>query len=138
MRREALNWLAEAEVDLGRAERAFNNNDYALAAFMSQQACEKAFKAAYLALARSIYPRTHDLTNLYDGIRGFLSLGERIESMLAEVSQYYTIARYPNAGLERPSRSITRMQAERALEVAREVVRVAREKIGGAGSSRED
>ena len=96
MRREALNWLAEAEVDLGRAERAFSNNDYALAAFMSQQACEKAFKAAYLALARSIYPRTRDLTNLYDGIRGFLSLGYTPEELekLAEQSFFKEIRRH--------------------------------------------
>jgi len=40
--REALNWLKEAIADYKRTERAFE--DWALAAFMSQQACEKSFK----------------------------------------------------------------------------------------------
>ncbi len=42
--REALNWLKEAIADYKRTERAFEDEDWALAAFMSQQACEKSFK----------------------------------------------------------------------------------------------
>lgn len=38
---------------------------------------------------------------------------------LSELSAYYTQARYPNAGLERPSEEITADQAERSYETAR-------------------
>ncbi|MCE4611950.1 MAG: HEPN domain-containing protein [Desulfurococcales archaeon] len=129
VRREALNWFKEAKVDLSRAEKAFREGDYALSTFMSQQACEKSFKAAYLGVARRDYPRTHDLVVLYNGLKKLIRLGREVEEMLPEVSQYYTAARYPNAGLELPSESISRLQAERALRVAREVVRVVEEAL---------
>jgi len=36
---------------------------------------------------------------------------------------YYVTARYPNAGLKKPSQSFSRTQALRAIEVARSVLR---------------
>lgn len=133
VRREALNWLREAEADLRRAERAFEDGDYALTTFMSQQACEKALKASYLGLAKTIYPRTHDLVVLYRGLQNVLELPHEVVEMLPEVSQYYVVARYPNAGLEVPSESISRTQAVRALEVARSVVSVVEQRFREAG-----
>ena len=41
---------------------------------------------------------------------------------LARLSAYYTQARYPNAGIERPSEEIIREQAEEALRTAEAVV----------------
>lgn len=128
-----MNWLREAQADLRRATRAFEDGDYALSAFLSQQACEKALRAAYLALARRLYPRTHDLTVLYSELRGYLRLDEDLVELLPEVSQYYVTARYPNAGIEIPSESISRTQASRALMVARRVVSAVEESIRGAG-----
>ena len=133
VRREALNWLKEAKADLRRAARALEDGDYALAAFMSQQACEKAFKASYLALARTMYPLTHDLVVLYNGLRRYLELPQEVAELLPEVSQYYTTARYPNAGLEVPSESISRAQAVRALGVARTVVSLVEQRVREAG-----
>ena len=131
VRREAFNWLVEAEADLERARRALRDGDYALASFMAQQACEKALKAAYIGLARRQYPRTHDLVALYEGLRGLVRLPADTAEMLAEVSQYYLTARYPSAGLELPSRSIRRFQAERAIRVAEVVVREVASRIRG-------
>ncbi len=128
-----MNWLKEGLADLRRASRAFEDGDYALSVFMSQQACEKAFKAAYLALARSMYPRTHDLVVLYSGLKQLIELPMDVAELLPEVSQYYTTARYPNAGLELPSESISRTQAVRALEVARAVVSIVEQRIREAG-----
>lgn len=48
-----------------------------------------------------------------------LSLSEKA---LARLSVYYTIARYPNAGMERPSEEIPREYAEEALSIARGVL----------------
>jgi len=133
VRRGALNWLKEAQADLRRAIRALEDGDYALSVFMSQQACEKAFKASYLALARCMYPRTNDLVVLYNGLKQYITLPQEIIELLPEVSQYYTTARYPNAGLEVPSESISRAQAIRALEVAKVVVSVVEQRIREAG-----
>lgn len=134
VRASALNWLAEAEADLKRAKRALRDGDYALSTFMSQQACERVLKAAFIALAREVPPRAHDLTVLYSRLSGRLELPEPVAARLAEVSQYYVVSRYPNAGLERPSESITREQAVRALEVAERVVGSVREKLRGGGA----
>ncbi len=41
---------------------------------------------------------------------------------MAGLSAYYTQARYPNAGIERPSIEITREQAEEAVMVVEEVI----------------
>lgn len=133
VRREALNWLRESLADLRRATRALEDGDYALSAFMSQQACEKALRAAYLGLAREMYPRTHDLVVLYRGLEHVVQLPSEVVELLPEVSQYYTTARYPNAGLEVPSESISRTQASRALEVARAVVSAIERRIAEAG-----
>ena len=129
IRREVLNWLKEAQADLRRALRAFEEGDYALSVFMFQQACEKAFKAAYLAFTKSMYPRTHDLVVLYRGLRNYIELPQEIVELLPEVSQYYITARYPNAGLEVPSESISRTQATRALEVTKTVVTIVEQRI---------
>ncbi len=137
VRREALNWLKEAGADLRRAERSLAEGDYALSAFMAQQACEKALKAAYLALLRRNPPRTHDLVVLYRGLGGRVEVGEGFEGRLPEVSQYYVTARYPNAGLEVPSESISREQAERALEVARHVLGRVSSAIRDSGEGQE-
>ena len=133
VRREALNWLKEALADFKRASRSFEDEDYALSTFMAQQACEKAFKAAYLALARSTYPRTHDLVVLYNGLSRYLDLPEGVVECLPEVSQYYVIARYPNAGLELPSESISKGQATRAIRIAEVVVTTVERRIREAG-----
>ena len=122
-RREALDWLAEAKNDLKRAQRALQHQDHAHACFMSQQACEKALKALHIALLRTTPPRTHDLTQLHHQLPDRAKLPAPTADTLVEVSQYYVTARYPNAGLQRPSESITRTQATRALQVAETTVK---------------
>jgi len=123
VREEALDWFEEAKVDLERAERAKRNEDHSLACYMSQQAIEKAFKACYIGLLRKRPPHTHDLTMLYEELKQIIPLPDEVREALPEVSQYYVTARYPNAGVRRPSRSFSKMQSTRAIEVARNVIR---------------
>jgi len=126
MREEALDWFEEGKVDLMRAERALKNGDYSLSCYMSQQAIEKVFKACFIGLLRRRPPRTHDLTMLYEELRDILNLPSEVIEILPEVSQYYVTARYPNAGVKRPSISFSKTQSIRALEVAQTVI----EKVG--------
>ena len=41
---------------------------------------------------------------------------------LARLSMYYIQARYPNAGIERPSQEITKEEAEEMFNIARDVI----------------
>jgi len=86
VRREALNWLKEAIADYKRAERAFEDEDWVLAAFMSQQACEKSFKAVYIGILRVRPPRGHDLVMLYRGLSKVLNFNKEIVGRIPEVS----------------------------------------------------
>jgi len=129
LRPEALDWLEEAHVDLRRAERALSDGDYAISCFFSHQAIEKALKAVVIGLARKRPPHVHDLTLLYTMVEEFLELPDEVKKQLPEVSQYYVTTRYPNAGLLRPSVSFNKYQAEKALEVAKHVLKRVREAL---------
>jgi len=120
VRDEVVDWLAEARADLRHAEASTRIGDYSWACFAAQQAAEKALKALVLHVLGE-YPRGHDLVKLYRRVREFVKL-ELSEGSLARLSAYYTQARYPNAGIERPSEEITREQADEAVAVARGVV----------------
>jgi HEPN domain-containing protein len=120
LRAEVEAWLDEARADLRHAEGSVGLGDYSWACFAAQQAAEKALKALLMHLEGE-YPRGYDLVALYSRVRRHVDLGLSA-TMLARLSAYYTQARYPNAGLERPSREITREMAEEAVEAARRVI----------------
>jgi len=136
VRREALDWYEGSLVDLEEARSALREGRYNWCLFAAHQAVEKALKAAYIALKRALPPRTHDLVRLVREVG--VELPEDLRRSVAELSPYYTVARYPNAGMERPWESIERGTAERLLRAAERVVReVGRlaglERAGGAG-----
>lgn len=120
MRREAVNWFEGALVDLAEAEGALRAGRVNWSLFAAHQAVEKALKAAIMA-GNKRPPKTHDLTELYRVLGGGLSV-ELVEA-LAELTPYYTVSRYPNAGMERPWESIPVSLAERLLEKAKVIVR---------------
>ncbi|AFA39285.1 putative conserved protein related to C-terminal domain of eukaryotic chaperone, SACSIN [Pyrobaculum oguniense TE7] len=113
MRDEVLYWLSEARADLRHVEASMRLGDYNWACFAAQQAAEKALKALILHLLGE-YPRGQDLVVLYRRVRAHLQLGVG-EAALSRLSAFYTLARYPNAGLVRPSEEIASEQAEEAL-----------------------
>lgn len=120
IREEVLNWLAEAKADLRHAEMSTTIGDFNWACFAAQQAAEKAMKALVLHVLGE-YPRGHDLVRLYRRVKNFMGT-PLSEGALARLSMYYTIARYPNAGIERPSEEILKEHAEEALSTARVVL----------------
>jgi len=124
-----LDWFEEALADLERAERMLALNDYSLTCYLSQQVAEKALKAAIIGLARKRPPRSHDITALYEEVKSFVALPRDVVEELPVLSAFYVIARYPNAGLRRPSRSFTKTQAERAVSVAGAVVEAVRNEL---------
>jgi len=132
VRSEALDWLEEAKADLEHARLSLGNGSYNWACFAAQQAAEKALKAFMMGVGRRRPSRTHDLTRLHVMVRERLKLPGEVVERLGELSAYYTIARYPNAGLTRPSTGITRVQAEEAITLAGKVVERVEDELRGA------
>ncbi len=115
-----MDWLEEARSDLRHARASIEMGDYNWACFAAQQAAEKALKALGLHVLGE-YLRGHDLVRIYRRLREVVDL-ELSESLLSRLSGYYTQARYPNAGIERPSEEITREQALEAVSTAGGVI----------------
>ncbi len=120
MREEALDWLEGALVDLNDAKEAHKRGSHHLAVFLAHQAVEKALKAYIIAFRRVRPPRSHDLVELLN-IAG-IALDPSDIDALTELSPYYTVARYPNAGLRKPWREITASTANRFIALAERIV----------------
>jgi len=118
-----LLWLNAAEEDLVDAEDAYRRGRWFRVAFYSHQAVEKALKALFFVVRREEPPRTHSVTELYAALRdaGF-TLPAHLEEQLYVLNKYYTVTRYPDAAAGPPSESVDRVEAERALNLARNVV----------------
>ena len=121
IREEVFNWFEEARADLRRCKLSIEFKDYAIACFFAQQCIEKCFKALILQVKRK-YLRTHDLTRLYSEISEIFNLSDEDIATLTDISQYYITTRYPNAGIELPSKSFTEIQAKRAYEFANKIL----------------
>ena len=128
IRDEAMDWYDGALVDLEEARSAYANGRYNWALFAAHQAVEKALKSMYIVLKRARPPKTHDLVRLLSELG--LDIPNELRVGISELSPYYTIARYPNAGLERPWESIDRATAERLIKIAEEVVKLLGELSG--------
>lgn len=122
MRLEVEDWFYEACVDLEEALEALKGGRHNWACFAAQQAAEKALKSAYMAIKRKRFPKTHDLLELYSELSGEIKVSAE---KLGLLSSFYEATRYPNAGMRRPSKSIS-------MEVAEEMVDV--EQVGGGGT----
>jgi len=120
IREEVLNWLEEARADLRHSEASSSLGDYNWSCFAAHQAAEKALKALILHVLGE-YARGHDLVKLYSMVKDQVELVLDMAD-LSRLSAYYTQARYPNAGIERPSKEIMREQAVEALMIARRIL----------------
>ncbi len=127
MRPEVEDWFYEACVDLEEAFEALRGGRYNWACFAAQQAAEKALKAAYMKVRRRRFPKTHDLLELYSELSGEINIDA---GKLGLLSSFYEVARYPNAGMRRPSKSISREVAEEMVRLAEMVVKEVGGKIG--------
>lgn len=128
IRPEVEDWFYEACVDLEEASDTLERGRYNWACFAAHQAAEKALKAAYLALRRKRFPKTHDLLDLYSEISSLLEIPGK--EKLGLLSSFYEVSRYPNAGVRRPSKSISREVAEEMVKLARNIVRIVGERLG--------
>ena len=89
-------WMQLAQEDMTRAEKRLREGDYDAAAFRTQQAVEKALKAALVA--ESIPPdKTHDLSTLLEKLPP--PKGNQLKGILdlEQVSSWAVATRHPDA-----------------------------------------
>jgi HEPN domain-containing protein len=120
VREEVVSWLKEGKADLRHAGRSLEIGDYNWACFAAQQAAEKAL-TSYILHVEGEFVRGNDLLALHRRAAkaGGITLKE---ASLSRLSVYSTVARYPNAGMERPSIGITKEQSEEAVATAEGVI----------------
>lgn len=109
--------MTQAQADLKTAADNLQSGNWYAVAFFSQQAAEKALKAAYLAKLRRPYIG-HGLSVL---ARALDAPNSVVEACL-ELAPHYTATRYPDATIGVPSEMYTREPATRFLRLAEEVV----------------
>lgn len=119
MREEAYDWLESSVVDLEETKEAYKRGSYHLALFLAHQAVEKALKAYIMGYKRTRPPKTRDLVELLAITE--LQLEPIDTDSLSELSPYYIISRYPNAGLRKPWREISQGTAQRLLAVSEKI-----------------
>ncbi|HKZ63314.1 MAG TPA: HEPN domain-containing protein [Thermoplasmata archaeon] len=93
MRPEAELWWTQSKRDYRTAKNCHASRDHYAAVFFSQQAVEKALKAAVVEVARELPPRTHNLVQLGEQLRA----PTRIRAFLMDLTPEYVITRYPDA-----------------------------------------
>jgi len=120
-----LDWLRQAENDLAWAEHSLAGGFFSQTCFVAQQAGEKALKAFCFAKGYDVI-RTHSLFQIVK------TLGENgeLEKHARELDLYYITARYPDAfPAGAPFEIISDEQAERALQGARTILALIRERL---------
>ena len=125
-RAEGRRWLVQAENDLRFAELASRERFFAQACFNSQQAAEKALKA-FLYARGAEQVMGHSVADLAAECARLEPEFAELKERAAPLDQFYLSTRYPNSlpgGI--PAEAFTARDAERALEMAREVIAVVR------------
>ncbi len=126
MRPEAQAWWDEAEVELVAAHDLMGNKHYHLAAFFCQQAVEKALKALWIVRFKELSPKSHDLTQLGEG----LGAPDALRRALRELNPLFVTTRYPDAANGAPSRMFDEEIAQKRLRDAEEVMAWCRSELG--------
>src|SRR2546429_4551534 len=131
-RAEGRRWLAQAENDLAFAALASREGYFAQACFNSQQAAEKALKAfLYSRGAEQVFG--HSVADLAAECTELDAEFASLRSRAAPLDQFYVATRYPNSlpgGI--PAQAFARPEAERALEMAREVMAAVKHRLAPA------
>ncbi len=113
-------WMDRARKDLRAAERNQEIGEFDVAAFLSQQAAEKALKALHLQRSGK-FEKIHDLVRLGSQLRAPEEVLERCKRL----DRAYVTTRYPDVGEE-----ATREEAEGLVRDAQEVLRWTQKQTG--------
>lgn len=123
-KREASRWLDDASEDLTVAEDLLRSEHYAASCFHSQQAAEKAVKAALYS--NRIEARGHSILGLLESLeRVAKSNLEKLHEDARLLDKHYAPPRYPNLhpSVSLPSYKLySREDAERCINSAKKIV----------------
>jgi len=124
-RANAERWLAAARDDLDSARYLATGGRHAPACFFSQQAAEKAVKAAHYGQgARSVIG--HNVRALIERLSPRLPVLDALVDAARELDLFYVLTRYPN-GLDSgtPAEAFSAAQSARSIELASRFVAAA-------------
>ena len=118
MRKEIQNWLDQANDDFDSAKFNFNGKKFYVAAFLCQQAVEKALKALFLHEKKGEVPQSHSLIYLATNT----STPKSFYSFLKELTPKFVDTRYPDASVDLPSRIYDEDNTRGIVDKSKEVL----------------
>ncbi len=118
MRKEIKNWSDQANDDFDSAKFNFNGKKFYVAAFLCQQAVEKALKALFLYEKKGEVPQSHSLIYLATNT----SVPKSFYSFLKELTPKFIDTRYPDASVDLPSRIYDEENTKRILDKTKDVL----------------
>ena len=118
--REEINlWWKQALKDLEAAEINLRNKIYYVAAFLSQQAVEKALKALFIKKLKKSPGSTHSLIYLGKEV----NIPDNLIENLRKLTPDFVISRYPDITQTLPYELYDEKTAKEKIELAREVLK---------------
>ena len=118
MRKEIKNWSDQSNDDFDSAKFNFNGKKFYVAAFLCQQAVEKALKALFLYEKKGEVPQSHSLIYLATNT----SIPKNFYSFLKELTPKFIDTRYPDASIDLPSRIYDEENTKRLLDKSEDVL----------------
>jgi HEPN domain-containing protein len=118
LRREIQNWIDQSNDDFDGALFNYEGGKYYIAAFLCQQAVEKALKALFLDEKKGEVPQSHSLIYLATNT----SVPDKFLSFLRELTPKYVDTRYPDASVDLPSRIYDKENTKGILDKSGEVL----------------
>lgn len=116
---EALEWISQAEYDIGTAQAMLDSGRYIYAVFMCHLAVEKSLKAMVVKRTGDAPPRTHNLVNLLSLAQP--SLTDEETRAVTRLGTAAVATRYPEE-LSKALKDYTPSVAREYVERARDLV----------------
>lgn len=121
MREDIRLWQEDAHYDLDCARDMLEHSRFNYVVWLARQAVEKMLKAAYMQVTGCPNPAEHNLLELARQLLGTNIPPER-QRALAFLNPHYTVTRYVDAAVGRPSELYDHAFAEESLQIATELL----------------